>query len=49
MTDCQEQVNRCAESKNGGQAVDQNEGEEFVESEKEGVNNQGRDTFNPPD
>ncbi len=49
MTDCQEQVNRCAENKNGGQAVDQKEGEEFVESEKEGVNHQGRDTFNPPD
>ncbi len=36
MIDCQKQVNRCAESKHGGQAIDQNEREGFVESEKEG-------------
>ena len=39
MTDFQKQVNRYAESKHSGQAVDQNKGEGFVELEKEGVNN----------
>ena len=34
-------------SKNGGQAVDQNEREGFVESEKEGVNNQEMDISQP--